>query len=209
MHNNNKKGHKKPTAIDNNPIEAITSIGHGVVDSFAKDLGQEAVNTLWGQLLGTKEETSHHIPKSGDLTEGQELNLTKKSEQSEAAIDYRGEILHGETRIKQKENAETVQQIEQILVELKALSEQTQELKIEFTQIAVERVPQNAGVYHKNLFEWMLLMVRDARQKVEASRNWLSASSKKANKKGYWNLFKSHGTSFGLSSERVVATQTG
>jgi hypothetical protein len=44
---------------------------------------------------------------------------------------------------------------------------------------------------------------------VEDSGAWLSAMSGKKGKKTYWSEFKKHGTSFGMSNERSVATQTG
>jgi hypothetical protein len=55
----------------------------------------------------------------------------------------------------------------------------------------------------------MLTVIRGARMKVEDSGAWLSTMQGKKGKKNYWAMFKKHGTSFGMSNERQVATQTG
>ncbi|HLD02068.1 MAG TPA: DUF5660 family protein, partial [Patescibacteria group bacterium] len=60
-----------------------------------------------------------------------------------------------------------------------------------------------------NFFEWMLSVIRIARMKVEDSGAWMAALSSKKKGKGYWQMFKKHGTTFGMSHERNVSTQTG
>jgi len=56
----------------------------------------------------------------------------------------------------------------------------------------------------------MIGIVKNLRQKVEEGRTWLAAfSQRKIKKMGYWKMYKKHGTTFGLSHERTVATQTG
>jgi hypothetical protein len=82
-------------------------------------------------------------------------------------------------------------------------------LQIEFKEVAIEQRIVNPGKYHTSFFEWVLSAIRIARMKVEDSGAWLSASKGKKAKKDYWQMFKKHGTTFGLSNERVVATQTG
>lgn len=201
-----KKKTYKQNITAENPIEAIRSMGQGVVSSVANE-GQKAVSDLWEQLLvRQKGEASR---ESGDMKEGEELVLSKKTERIDPGIDWRNEIIHGETRIRKQNDKAIEYKVEEILVELRRIAETTKELKLEFAEIAIEKVPVNAGAYHLNFFEWMLSTLTAARQKVESSRNWLAAMTSKKQKQGYWNMFKKHGTSFGLSNERVVATQTG
>jgi hypothetical protein len=46
--------------------------------------------------------------------------------------------------------------------------------------------------------------------KIEDGRAWLETFAKRKKKKlGYWKMYKKHGTTFGLSHERTIATQTG
>ena len=80
---------------------------------------------------------------------------------------------------------------------------------MEFKEVTMETVPAKPGVYHVNFFEWLFSLIKGIREKIEDSCVWLRAFQSKKSKRGYWAMFKKHGTSFGLSSERVVATQTG
>ncbi len=205
--------------ISPNPVEAITDMSKSVVQTTADATGV-VINDMWDQLLGGGT-YSEKAPKqeSGELKEGQELDLAslraqKRAEKKNFAdidpgIDYKREILHKEKKVA-SENAQIIQvQIEQILVELKKLIAQSSELEIQYRTIAVETVPVNAGEYHVTFFEWVLSVITAARMKVEDSANWLSLFTSKKHKRQYWSMFKKHGTTFGLSNERVVATQTG
>lgn len=195
----NKKQKKQAGKyVDLNPVEAI------------RDLGSSAVDQMFG--VGDYSEKSKNKNASGDLLEGQEIDLSRESTPSsyvEPAYDYRREIIHGETKI-QQENSRIIQvQIQEIIIELKKLTSASNELKIEFKDATTAQLPVNAGKYHVSFFEWLLASIRTARMRVEESANWLSMFTSKKKKRQYWNMFKKHGTTFGLSNERVVSTQTG
>jgi hypothetical protein len=218
--------------IDQNPIEAVRdtfmSLGSSVVDSVKNDLGKGIVEDVleqtlsWDKMLGTDVAERAKKTTSGDLVQGQEISLNKKKVDQkaekpqqekrphiEAGWDYTGEIIHSERRFAQTENRELSAKISEIIIELKRLTKSSKELEVTFKEITVEQKPVNPGKYHLNFFTWMLATIRSARMKVEDSKNWASLFSAKKVKKEYWSLFKKHGTSFGLSGERTVATQTG
>ncbi|QQG40648.1 MAG: hypothetical protein HYV37_03780 [Candidatus Levyibacteriota bacterium] len=181
--------------VDQNPVEAIRSIGGGT----------EWTNDFWEQLLGEKEKKQPQ--KSGELQEGQDLNLS-----IEPGIDYRREIIHGSEKIASEENQALIQQIEMIVLELKRLSASSKELEIEFKDVIVTQNVVKPGKYHQGFFEWMLIIIKTARLRIEDAGAWLSAMKGKKGKKqsqNYWERFKKEGTTFGLSNERVVSTQTG
>jgi len=79
----------------------------------------------------------------------------------------------------------------------------------EASRISMQALPEKVGIYHIRFFEWVLALLRDLHKKVSESATWLSHLNSKRRKKGYWGMFKKHGTSFGLSGERTVATQSG
>lgn len=196
-----------------NPLEALQDITSGVRDSFT-GAGKDSVKDLWDQLLGSDKYDLKETKNSGELTEGQELNLSKREKDEpqldiEAAIDYRREIIHAGERGAKLHSRELEVKIQEIIIELKKIVSTSKELQVQFKEITVEQMPIDPGEYHLNFFEWMFSVLRYARMKVEDSANWLSACTSKKNKKQYWNQFKKHGTTFGLSNERVVATQTG
>lgn len=127
----------------------------------------------------------------------------------EAAIDYHGDILRSREKASHMEKREIQQSVEQIKVELSRLVSSSKLLKMEFSSTTMEQQTENVGQYDLSFFDWMLTVIRSARQKVEDSRTWMGTVKGKGAKKGYWGMFKKHGTTFGLSGERAVATQVG
>lgn len=209
---------QKKTFIDQNPIESFKGIGQAVLNSTVKDLGKDAVSDLWAQLLGGEKKLSKD-EFAGDLSEGEEIDFKaiakkKSAEKSdfndiEPAIDYKREILQRETQIV-RENTQVLKiKIEEILAELKKITATSSELAVEFKEITVEQRIEKPGDYHLNFFQWMLSVIKSARMKIEDSGAWLSTMKSKKGKRNYWAMFEKHGTTFGLSNERVVATQVG
>lgn len=209
--------------VDQNPIEAVTNLGRSVVQSVTEDVGKGFVAEAWNQLLKGEGYDKARATK-GELEEGEELDLLaisqtaqkEPSSQKETAaqyvepgIDYKREIIHAEKRILGENQKELSIKIEEILIELKKLTKTSQELAVEFKEVTVEQAPAKPGKYHLAFFEWLLTLVKVARLKVEDSASWLALFKSKKKQKGYWNMFKKHGTTFGLSNERVVATQVG
>ncbi len=212
---------KKRQYLNQNTIESQRNTGGravGQLSNTVKDMGSD----MWSQILGSVVgERNGRQEVSGDLMEGQEVILSSLSKNREAiekksqvmsiepGIDHRGEILHGERRISAKQTQETATKIREIIIELKRLTATSKELQVEFKEVALEQRVVKPGKYHQTFFEWMLSVIRQARIKVEDSGAWLSVAKSKHKKRQYWAMFKKHGTSFGLSNERVVATQTG
>ncbi|MBI2611842.1 hypothetical protein HYW54_03805 [Candidatus Gottesmanbacteria bacterium] len=93
--------------------------------------------------------------------------------------------------------------------QVKLLEKSEKALVSQVTKIQVEQLPQKPGVYYLRFFEWLISLVRQIRAKVEEGRTWLQAMSTKKKKMGYWKMYKKHGTTFGLSHERTLATQSG
>lgn len=207
---------KKPqnkNRYDKNSIEAIRDLGGSVAKSVATDLGRDMVSDLWDQLLGVETGGNKH----GDMQQGQEIDLVQMANRAkaeagkhiEAAINWKDEIVNTEKRSMQDTTGEISVKVQEIVIELKKITASSKELQTQFKGVVAEQRISKPGKYHLTFFEFMLSMIRDARMKIESSGAWLSASKSKKSQKGYWNQFKKHGTSFGLSNERVVATQTG
>ena len=197
---------RKIKRVNQNTVEALSLSGF-VSDAF-KQIGIEK----------PKEKKS----RGGDLVPGQELSLSdiksmreeQKAKEEVArfldldpGIDYKREILGSENL--QKESHELGRKVEEIIFELKKLAQSSKELQTEFKEVVVEQRIQKPGKYHITFFSFLLTLIKAAREKVEDSGAWLQASRGKAEKKGYWGMFKKHGESFFLSNERVVATQVG
>lgn len=202
--------------FDQSPIEAFRDLGGGVAKSVASDFVQDSASTLWGQMLGVGEYGARSRAKvGGELAEGEELDLqalkqnSEKTQEIEAGIDYRREILRGSERSTHIASKETESQIQEILVAIKQLASSTKTLSVQFKEVVVEQRIENVGKYHVTFFEWVLTTLRVAKMRVEESSSWLAVFKSKKKQQQYWGMFKKHGTTFGLSNERVVSTQTG
>jgi hypothetical protein len=202
---------KQKTYVGNNIIESAKNIGGDVV---------QQVNTeLIGGVAKNFAEQIGLAPKSSSQTSGEidfsNLGASNHGEIAVAKAPVRAGIQHEsniitETQILvQKENAQTQNEIRQILGELKQLALSVKSFESEVAKVAMEPPPVRAGIYHKNFFEWLSHMIRDMRKKVNESSTWLRVFQTKKQKRGYWQMFKKHGTSFAMSDERGIATSTG
>lgn len=219
----------------NRSLETLSEFSRDLGKSVKKDVVEDFAGDFLSQLLGFKvggSESSKSPDKHliGDLVTG-ERNVIfnskdhkgkgeapksnkekgqKAEKHIEAAIDHGGEYRNLTERVSRAESREIDGRLREIMVELKRLVSTSKVLQMEFANVDVEQAPTQAGEYHINFFDWLLLTIRAARQKVEDSGAWLATAKGKNGKKGgYWGMFKKHGTSFGLSNERGVATQTG
>lgn len=211
----------KSTAVNQpkvNPHESLSGLAHYFADEFknqAIDQGiKKAPTDFWAEIVGRAEKTTK---QSGDLAPGEVLNLSKLREREDVTqrrenlnrlpgIDYRREIVQGTEMIHSRQTTELDRKIQEIMGELKRLVDSSKIISNEYAQIAVEQKPVEAGKYYLNFFDFMLTVIRSARQKVEDSGAWLQVSKKK---NGYQQKAMNLGTKFSLSHERTVATQTG
>src|SRR3989338_9764274 len=217
----NKTLRRKQQFINDNSIETFRNLTRTVGDSFVKDLVKEGGLDAKDQVLKTSHtEQKIHPELSGDLVEGKELVLKEHIENEEKneffgieggeiGTTYLREMRHGESTTQLEFNKETKRTLEEIQIELQQLIESTDELQIQFREVTVQQQVVKPGRYHVNFFQWLKSVIIIARMKIEDSGAWLSAFQSKKNKRQYWAMFKKNGTTFGLSNERVVATQTG
>ena len=118
------------------------------------------------------------------------------------------------SRIKHTEEENIHKESELILKKLKQqitiLEKSEKALVNEVSKIKVEQLPAKTSIYYVHFLEWLLNTVKQLRMKIEDGRAWLETFAKRKKKKlGYWKMYKKHGTTFGLSHERTIATQTG
>lgn len=200
---NNKKK-KKDLAYDN-PIEAVRDIAENFTSAARDDLVGGMADSAFQQIFGGG-------AKAGDLNPNEEVLINNQKETGSIAetLAYQKQRESIEKNVFfYKEEVELKQQIEQLLKEIKLLIKSTNSLSAEVAAVAVEDAPVNPGKYHLNFFEYLIKMIKSLRERVDESQTWLRTFSSKKQQKKYWSMYKKHGTTFGLSNERVVATQTG
>lgn len=208
-----------------NPLETGKSAVGDFTREFSSAIKQSVApipDTFLNQLLGldSSENSAQNHSQPVDMQAGQEFTLPKAVKKElpqperrphiEAGIDYHRDVLHNSERSVGRESQETRYQIQQIMEELERLiSSSDKIIQMTYGDISVASAPTIVGKYHTNFFSWMLTVIRTARQKVEDSGAWLQVAKSKGSSKGYQNQAKKHGTSFSMSNERTVATQSG
>lgn len=187
---------KKQAAFANDSIlESLRNIGSGVGKTVARDvvgkIGGDTLASLFGAL-----------PKRGEITPDRPFSGRYEPQvRPQPRPEVPQQLIENEKVIVQR-------QLEGIRAELKALVASVKNLHQEM-QKAIEEVPVDPGIYHVNFFERLRAILKILREQIEDSRSWLALWNNRKQKKHFWGLYKKHGTKFGLSSERTLATSAG
>lgn len=200
---------KQKTYTNTNVVESAKNIGADVVQKVNTELVGGVTQGIMEQIgLAPRQSnsTSGEINLSQIQKNGDEISLNKTVK---PGIIHESNIITEQQIFLQKENAESQHEIKQILAELKLLATSVKSFEHEIAKVTLEAPPKKAGIYHKNFFEWIISMIRDMRKKVNEGNTWLAVFKSKKKKRGYWQMFKKHGTSFAMSDERGIATSTG
>lgn len=190
---------KKPQNKRNNAaiLESLRDIGGGVGKTITKDVAGKVAQDAFASLFGS-------MPKSQEFGRNQRVEFPHPEhiQSGKKAPEFnRGAMLHAdELHIKQE--------LEAVRAELKALSATIKQFSLEVDK-AIRDEPIEPGIYHVNFYQRLKSLLMLLREQIDDSRTWLMVSKGKKQKKQYWGLYKKHGTKFGLSSERTMATQTG
>ncbi len=184
------------------------NIGKGILKSASNDLLRDSGKNLWDQLLGGNETPNRR--DEAVLSEGEEIKLkNEKVAVSAEFVEYKREVINGD---KKSENAETYiirEQIEQIRLEIRKLVKSSKVVEQTVKDATSEHAPVKPGKYHVSFFEFVLGVIKDATRKLEDASSMGAMFTNKKQQRQYWNMYKKHGTTFGLSGERTTATQTG
>ena len=191
---------KSQTAHNDSILESLRSLGSGVGKTVAKDVTGKIASDALSSLFGSAPKQTQ-----GELRANNPVDLGR--ERFPFPGFRRPEIRAREPFISPGE-PHLKEQIESVRMELKALAASIKSLNTEI-QRTVAEAPVDPGVYHKNFFERLRSILKVLREQVEDSRSWISLQNGRKKKAGYWGSYKKHGTSFGLSNERTLATQAG
>lgn len=181
-----------------NLLETLRDLSGGVGKTVKSDVvGKVASDTLTSLFGGNPFDTSEArgLPRMG--------RPEHEMVRPQAHIP---EILQPH-RLREEEQ-KLQQELSAVRQELKSLAASIKTFSKEVDK-AVSDMPVNPGIYHKNFYERLRSVLLILREQIDNSSAWLSASSSRKQKKSYWGQYKKHGTQFGLSSERTVATQAG
>lgn len=190
---------KTSTYTNDSILEALRDLSGGVGKTVTRDVAGKVASDALSSLFGSP-------LKQGEMRPNESIDFPVERQP-------RREIRRPEIQPAQKvifhEDPQIKQQLEAVRAELAALSKSIKMLTIDI-QRAVTEVPVAPGVYHVTFYEKLRAVLQMLREQIDDSRTWLTLSAQRKQKKlGYWGMFKKHGTSFGLSNERSLATSAG
>lgn len=194
---------KKPTTYTNDSIlEALRDLSGGVGKTVTRDVAGKVASDALSSLLG------------GDMRPNQPVDFPDRMPMPKRPERFYPPFMRPEVRsvaprpVIKEDQQKLAQQIESVRQELKAIAASIQSLNAEIGK-AVAEVPVNPGVYHANFFERLKSILKILREQIDDSRSWLTMHTSRKKKMGYWGMYKKHGTTFGLSNERSLATSAG
>lgn len=192
---------KKQTSYTNDSVlESLRDLGTGVTKTVTKDvighIASDALSSLFGQPTG-----GDLKPRQPTVEAFPERNLNRPMQARRPEI-YKPFISD------KREEPGIKEKVAEVRAQLVGLAATIKKFNREVER-AVEDIPTRPGVYHLNFLERLRGVIMILRQQIEDSSNWLVLWSHRKQKKQYWGMYKKHGTSFGLSSERNVSTQAG
>lgn len=226
----------------NHSLETLNEFGSALGNTLKKDVAQGAMDDLFGQLLGirkkgsespaaqTKNPEQHliedivtgkrnvifnsadHKRANGEAKNTNAERGRKAESRIEAAIDHAGAIGNFEKRASQADTREIHGRLQEIMIELKRLVSTSKVLQNEFADVDVQQAPAQAGEYHVNFFDWLLITIRKARENVENSGAWLAAAKGKGGKKRWGSKERKAwfgDTSRSLNGEVSASNSTG
>lgn len=189
---------KQKTYTNDSILEALRNMGGSVGGSLTHDVAEKGVSDAWQSLLG-------QMPQSGDVREQQAISFDTPEKQPPQPFRH---VEAPRQTGAEMDAMQVRQELAAVRQELKALSESIKNLHSEIEK-AVEDIPVNPGVYHVNFLQNLRSMLMLLKEQIDDSASWLNVTAGRKQKKQYWGLYKKHGTKFGLSSERTMATQSG
>lgn len=192
---------KKQTSYTNDSVlESLRDLGSGVTKTLAKDvignIASDALSSLFGQ------------PTGGDIKPRQPVVESFPEYNPNRLSPIRRPEVYKPFVADNKEESGLKEKVAGVRAELVGLAATIKKFNREVER-AVQDIPTRPGVYHLNFLERLRGVIQILRQTIEDSGSWLSLWSQRKKKKQYWGMYKKHGTSFGLSSERGVSTQAG
>lgn len=198
-----KKPQKK--IVTENQETAPQHIGQVLLKETTQE-AQKAVSEMWREILGIKKQTQDMQPNVSYDVKGNKENHHQENAQARGAIDYAGDILHPG---KNNETQKSEQRIMMLVGELKKLSTSVKQVeKAVILQALGPSEKAKAGKYYESFFEWMILMVQDARRTIEDSGAWLQTMNAKSKRKQQVGKVKTSMNLF-LSGERTAQNQAG
>ena len=194
---------KKQSAGEVKPLTAtgeLNSLWKGLLKSGSQDIIGGSLSTFSEQMLGLPLSEGQAV----SLKQKQQVEIFEKQEKKPVRTVNNADRI-GETATERQVR----QSVDQIRMEIQKLMKTSKLVERTVKDATADQAPIKPGKYHINFFEFVLSVIKDATRKLEDTVSYGAVFQSKKQQSKYWSSYKKSGTSFGLSGERTVATQTG
>ena len=165
----NKSQRKRPLQGTASPIESIKDLGRDLVKKTTKDLIGGVATDAFRQVTGP----------AGEVGLEQEKIRPQKEQAPKPFIAVKERALYVE-----ENKREITYQADLILAEIKQLAQETDGLKKELNDFALEELPEDPGQYHLSFLGRILNLIEKARQAIHDAATWLAVANSRRQKKG-------------------------
>lgn len=165
---NNTHQRKRSPKGAASPIEAVKDLGRDLVGGATRDLVGGMASDAFRQVMGP-------APEMGREQE----RILPKREQPQPLFSVKERALYVE-----ENKREIAYKANLILTEIKELAQQTDGLKKELDDFALEETPEDPGEYHLSFFGRILKLIEKARQAIHDAATWLAIWNTRRQKKG-------------------------
>ena len=194
-----------------NVLESLKDLGGGAAGQMG-DLLKNTSEDFFKELIGLPTRSKN---VSGEINAGESLEMTEvlngsveETRKLKHQIVLERNLAADEKRISEEKIGKLRVELQVIANEIVKLAASSQELARE-TEIAMIEAPANPGIYHMVFFEKLLEFIESFRKKIEDAAIWLGSLNKRAEKKGYWSMYKKKGSSFLLSPDHYLQRSAG
>ncbi len=188
----------------------LNTIKNDTLKSLNNDLLRKMPNDFMDQLFGPR--PSDHF--SAEITAGESVEMKditardKRVKKLESQVTLERRMRQEEEMRVQKRSQELRVQLQAIMQEVSAVTQDTAELAQE-VKIAAMQAPVEPGVYHIIFFTNLLSFLKSFRKKIESAHVWLHAANRRAAKKGWLANYKKSGAKYLLSGEHYLSRNAG
>ncbi len=183
-----------PALVGDNVLETVRSIGATIGTTTTDEITQKIPDNFLQDMFGVNQAQS-------ELKPNESINV--QQDEASKRVTPR-DLIHVLTT---NDKTITQHEIQVLRQQLEGYAKQTNDPQIK--KVVLEQPTVNPGVYHKNLFEQLVETAKKLATNPDDGLTWFKEAGTKKKRQGFWGAYKKHGTTFGLSSERTTATQSG
>ncbi len=193
-------------------FESIGEIGRSVTSSFKNDVVKDVAQNIHDQLLNSsKTQTDPEQNPEFDFSQWLKLkeeDLAQENFQKGQRYERQRLQHQPEQIVFSSQDRKIQEEIKEVRQELQLLIQTIGKVEQDIETAVVQEVV-DPGVYHLNFFKKLASWLRIVRKSLQEGELWLEMWHSRSQRSAYWKGVKKGGTSFMLSGERSVVTQTG